>query len=109
MLVGRRAFDGTTIPDVIAQVIERDADWQALPRTIDPAIRRLLHRCLEKDPSRRLQTIDEARVQVDNALKSASASPMRSLVFFGRTVGMGAWIALAMTIALASGLPLWLS
>ena len=32
MLTGRRAFEGDTISDVLAKVIEREPDWTALPR-----------------------------------------------------------------------------
>ena len=32
MLTGRRAFEGETISDVLAKVIEREPDWTALPR-----------------------------------------------------------------------------
>src|SRR5262249_49792066 len=61
MLTGRRAFDGETRSDVIAAVIERAPDWDALPAVTPMAIRRLLRRCLEKEPRDRLRHIADAR------------------------------------------------
>ena len=60
MLTGRRAFDGETMSDVLAAVLEREPRWEALPAATPPAVRRLLHRCLEKDPRRRLRDIGDA-------------------------------------------------
>ena len=55
MLAGRRAFPGDTWPEILAHILERDPAWDALPPTVSPALRRLLGRCLEKDPKRRLR------------------------------------------------------
>ena len=52
MLTGRRAFRGETFSDTIAAILEREPDWTALPPATPPAaLRLLLRRCLEKDPS----------------------------------------------------------
>ena len=53
MLTGRGAFARDTLSDTIAAVIEREPDWNTLPAAVPPAVRRLLMRCLEKDPKRR--------------------------------------------------------
>ena len=53
MLTGRRAFRGDTVSDIIARVIDREPDWNALPATLASAHPRLLRRCLEKDPKKR--------------------------------------------------------
>lgn len=47
-LTGRRAFGGEDVGDTLAFIITKEPDWAALPRTLSPAIRRLLRRCLEK-------------------------------------------------------------
>ena len=73
MLAGRAPFPGEGITDVLAKVIEREPDWPALPHTTPPAVRRLLRRCLEKDPKRRLAAIADARLDLDDATSSASA------------------------------------
>ena len=70
MLTGRDAFAGRTPSDTIAAILERDADVQALPATTPSGIERLLKRCFEKDPRRRLRDIGEARVEIDDAQRA---------------------------------------
>ena len=57
MLTGRRAFKGEMISEVLAMVIEREPDWNALPSATPRDLRRLLMRCLTKDPKERLRDI----------------------------------------------------
>jgi serine/threonine protein kinase/Tol biopolymer transport system component len=70
MFTGRSAFAGETISDTIAAILEREPDWQALPGTTTANVRRLLQRCLAKDPKRRLRDIGDARVELDDAVAS---------------------------------------
>jgi len=65
-LSGRRAFDGETIGDVLAAVLERDPDWSALPATTPGRLRELTRRCLRKDPRRRLRDVGEARIALED-------------------------------------------
>ncbi len=65
MLTGRVTFAGKTVSDSIAKILERDPDWSALPPTTPPAIRRLLLRCLTKDPKQRLRDIGDARIEIN--------------------------------------------
>jgi serine/threonine protein kinase len=67
MLTGRDAFAGLTPSDTLAAILERDPDLRALPTITPPSIERLLKRCFEKDPKRRLRDIGEARVDIDDA------------------------------------------
>src|SRR5262249_56342947 len=50
MLTGQSTFAGETISDTLAAVLKTDPDWSALPRETPAAIRRLLRRCLQRDP-----------------------------------------------------------
>jgi Tol biopolymer transport system component len=68
MLTGTRAFKGEDVSDVLARILERDPDFNALPPTTPPAIRRLLRRSLEKDRKRRLPDIGVASLEIDEAL-----------------------------------------
>src|SRR5262245_10642890 len=61
MLTGRTAFAGETVTDVLAAVVMRDPDWTQLPAATPPAVRRLLSRCLTRDPHNRLSDAGEAR------------------------------------------------
>ena len=71
MLTARRAFPGEDVTDTIVAVMSREPDWTALPAGTPPGIRRLLSRCLRKDPKSRLQAIGEARVLIDEIRSGA--------------------------------------
>jgi serine/threonine protein kinase len=64
MLAGRPAFSGEHASDLVAAIIEREPDFSALPRSTPIALRRLLRRCLEKDPRRRLRDIGDASLEL---------------------------------------------
>ena len=53
MLTGQRMFGGETVSDSLAAVLRAEPEWQLLPRDTPPALRRLLGRCLERDPKNR--------------------------------------------------------
>jgi len=65
MLTGRRAFEGDDISITLANVLKEDVTWAALPPDVPASVHRLLRRCLEKDPKRRLGWIGEARLALD--------------------------------------------
>jgi serine/threonine-protein kinase len=67
MLSGRRAFPGNDVTDTLAAVVLRDPDWSALPSSTPQAVRRLLIRCLRKDPKQRLHHIADARHELDES------------------------------------------
>jgi eukaryotic-like serine/threonine-protein kinase len=62
MLSGQQTFSGETLTDTLAAVVRAEPDWGALPAATPGAIRRLLQRCLTKDPKQRLRDIGEARI-----------------------------------------------
>ncbi len=71
MLTGHQVFTGETVTDVLAAVVRAEPEWQALPASTPPSIQKLLRRCLEKDPRRRLQAIGEARIIIEETLSRA--------------------------------------
>jgi serine/threonine-protein kinase len=68
MLTGTRLFTGETVSDTLAAVLKTDPDWTLLPADTAPRIRRLLRRCLERDPRRRLRDIGDARLLIDEVI-----------------------------------------
>ncbi len=64
MLSGQRLFVGETVSDVLAAVLTRDPELAALPPATPQSIRRLLSRCLERNPRNRLQWIGDARLEL---------------------------------------------
>ena len=78
MLTGRMAFAAATMSDVIAGVLERDPNWEALPGKTPPRVRQLLRRCLEKDHRHRLRDIGDARLELNEALTGAEPTQART-------------------------------
>ncbi len=77
MLSGQRAFEGEDISITLANVMKDDVDWSALPKDLPAPLARLLRRCLEKDPKRRLSSIGDARLEIDEAVTSPAPRPSR--------------------------------
>ena len=75
MLTGRRQFEGKTVSHVLASVLKSDPDWTSLPTTTPPPLVRLLHRCFEKEPKRRLRDIGEAVIQLEEAVAQSAVEP----------------------------------
>jgi Tol biopolymer transport system component len=75
MLSARRAFPGDEMTDVLARVIEREPDWNLVPRTTPRSLTRLLQRCLRKDPAARLHSIADARLELDEVQQGAPEEP----------------------------------
>ena len=75
MLTGHKAFAGATVADVLAGLIGREPDWSALPAGTPRRLRDLIRRCLQKDPSRRLRDIGDARLELDDVTTDPIAAP----------------------------------
>ena len=74
MLTGTRVFDGKTPTEAIAGVLERAPVFDALPPTTPPLVCRLLRRCLEKEPRRRLRDIADALADLEDASEAPAAA-----------------------------------
>jgi Tol biopolymer transport system component len=74
MLTGRRLFLGETVSDTLAAVLTKEADLSALPAETPASIRKLVARCLERDPRRRLRDIGEATIAIDDAIAGVGAA-----------------------------------
>jgi serine/threonine protein kinase len=66
MLTGRAAFAGETVSDTIADILDREPAWDALPPDIPVNVQRLLRRCLERDTRRRSGDVSDAQVEPDD-------------------------------------------
>ena len=75
MLSGKRLFEGETVSDTLAAVLRQEIDWRALPATTPTEIRRLLGRCLERNPKSRLRDIGDARLVLDEAMAGRADEP----------------------------------
>ena len=68
MLTGKVPFEGETVSDTLAGILDREPDWHALPQATPANIRILLRRCLEKNPHRRLHDIADAAIEISETL-----------------------------------------
>src|SRR5215472_17585138 len=74
MLTGKRLFEGETISHTLADVLRAPIDFDKLPKDTPPTIRELLRRCLDRDAKNRLRVIGEARVLLQNAQRTETAT-----------------------------------
>jgi len=75
-LAGRRLFEGDSVTDTLAAVLREEVDLSALPAETPAAVRRLLRRCLERNPRNRLRDIGDARIALQEL---GSAAPEREM------------------------------
>lgn len=74
-LAGRPPFRGETGTDTLAYILEREPDWDLLPKETPARIRELLWRCLQKEPKRRLRDIGEAWFGIREHQSSSTSVP----------------------------------
>ncbi len=85
MVTGKRLFQGEDLTDTLASVVKTDPDLNAAPQKV----RRLLTRCLEKDPKKRLRDISVAWELLDDgpsAAPAAARAPARLLPWIAAAV-----------------------
>ncbi len=112
MLTGRAAFDGASTVEILASIAYAEPDWSALPPALPLGIADLVRRCLRKDTSRRLHSIADARIQIEDAGIAPASPPGREIrkpigTWLRRAVWLSAaMVLLALTLVLAAGLVL---
>jgi serine/threonine protein kinase len=75
MLTGRQVFTGETPSEVMASVMKEEPDWTAVPANLPASIRRLLRRCLEKDPKKRLSSMSDVRLELSDTNEPQAVAP----------------------------------
>jgi eukaryotic-like serine/threonine-protein kinase len=105
MLMGHPLFHGETVSDTLAAVLTRDLDAATLPEEAPAALKRLLRRCLERNPKNRLHDIADARIVIDELLdkRPDMADPRPSTDVAGTAGGAGwparlAWLAAGVAV-----------
>ena len=75
MLTGRPVFDGETVGEILGGVFKAEPEWRQLPDDTPQGILRLLRRCLQKDRKQRLQSIGDARIEIQEAQEDIRSGP----------------------------------
>lgn len=65
LLTGRQAFEGESISEILAGVLKVDVDLTTLPPQMNPRLRDLLRRCLEKQPKKRWHAAADVRAELE--------------------------------------------
>jgi serine/threonine protein kinase len=92
MLTGKRVFEGEDLAETLAAVVKSDPDLTTVPAKF----RKLLAKCLQKDPKKRLRDIGDAWDYLGTG--ESAAAPLQS------RFGMVGWIAAALLAVIAAGL-----
>src|SRR5579863_10469784 len=69
MLTGQALFQGDTAAEIMAAGLKEEPKLEKLPAATPLAVRRLIERCLHKDPKLRLQSIGEARIVLGGPMR----------------------------------------
>jgi Tol biopolymer transport system component len=101
MLTGVRPFRGSGVPEVLAAIMKTDPDWNALPSATPSLVRRVLRRCLNRDPRQRLGDMRDARLDIADALTPAARTDEREHgLRGGRLLAMAAAAGICLAAAL---------
>ena len=96
IVTGKRLFEGEDLTETMASVVKDKPDLSAVP----PNVRRLLERCLEKDPKKRLRDIGDMELLL--AEGGGTASPTQAAGLPHK-----AWIAAAGVMTVVAAVSLW--
>jgi len=94
-VTGKRPFDGEDLTEILSSVVKDKPDLSRVPANV----RRLLERCLEKDPKKRLRDIGDIELLLADPAMPDSL-PNTSLS------GKLPWIAAAGVLAISLGIAL---
>jgi serine/threonine protein kinase len=93
MLTGKRLFAGDTRTEVLASVLKDEPQWHRVP----VQVHRLLRRCLERDPQKRLRHIADVMALIDDAPTRLDEVPARSST-------QGRWLGAAAVLVVLSAI-----
>ncbi len=117
MLTGQRLFGGEDVSHTLAYVLTQEIDWSSLAGDTPDSLRRLLRRCLERNPRQRMRDIGDARIELDEPQLPPTTRPtdlvtppapriwQRPVVIAGAVLVALAAGAVASRLFWATGLP----
>jgi eukaryotic-like serine/threonine-protein kinase len=114
MLSGRRAFHGESAAETMSAILkEEPPDLSETNQRISPALERLVHHCLEKNPEARFHSASDLAFALEalsssGAVASSTTTPSRSSLLAGyRMRGWLPWTLAALGFLLA-GIFAWI-
>ena len=103
MLAGQRAFRGDDVSDTLAEILKGQPDWHLVPRSTPPAIDRLLRRCLDKNPRRRMQHMGDVAIELEETAGPLSDGNGGGIAPRSLRVERSAWAAALVVVSAAAG------
>jgi Tol biopolymer transport system component len=104
MLTGRRPFQGATSADTMSAILKDDPPDLTGIGTIPPALDRLVHHCLEKNPGERFQSARDLAFNLDAISGLSGTKPVPAL---GEKRAIPGWLpAAAVGLLILAGLVL---
>ncbi|HLX86450.1 MAG TPA: protein kinase [Terriglobales bacterium] len=98
MLSGKRAFHGETPADTMSSILkEEPPELSETNRNVPPALERIVHHCLEKNPESRFHSASDIAFDLEHLsglsgstarLASATETPRRSKLLLGVAAGV---------------------
>ncbi len=101
-LTGKQLFSGKTSSDILAAILRDTPKLDSLPPDTPAGVRQLLERCLRHDLNRRLQSIGDARIEIEDTIAGATVAPPApakskrlpiAWIIAAVLIGVAAWIA----------------
>jgi len=96
MITGERAFQGDSAAELMGAVMHQEPDLALVPAKV----RRLIAKCLQKDPRQRLQAIGDWKLLLDD---EPGTEPAPSRLRLGAVV----WPGIAAALAVIAAVALW--
>ena len=109
LLTAKRTFDGKTITETLAKILEGEPNWKALPATTPLRIKELLQDCLQKEVHNRVHDVSQLRIQIKKALEEP-ATELPTDVASAAQPGGQRWAmtaGLVVLTAIVAGLAVW--
>ena len=102
MLTGRPAFEDEDVSMTLSKVLQREPDFDTLPRSVPPPVRQALRLCLRKHLKQRISDIRDLRLALDGAFET-TAPPTPATA--SRLAWMAAF-AVVVVVVVAMAVPL---
>jgi serine/threonine protein kinase len=95
LLTGKRLFTGEDVTETLASVVKDQPDLSQVPAKF----RRLLERCLEKNPKKRLRDIGDSELLLEAAPEAATSKAASSAPWMSAKVAWGAAVVFLVAAA----------
>jgi eukaryotic-like serine/threonine-protein kinase len=110
-LSGKRAFQGKTSADTMSAILkEEPPELSETNRTVPPAIERIVHHCLEKNPEERFQSARDVAFGLEALSNAGSGTAVAPAAGAGRVVPTRMpWLAAIAALIVAGAAAFWIA